>query len=237
MPGQFALPLLPDPDFGAGRFIIAPCNEQAHDFICRWPDWPARSAALYGPAGSGKSHLAHIWRVRADALLLAGHELAAKFAEVQSSLRPVVIEDFDRDPADAVREHLVMELFDHPRRAILLTGRLPPQQWPSATGDWKSRLQSLIACALLPPDDAFLAALTRSLFGARQLQVPHAAAGRIVTLIERTPEAVVRLVAAADMKALAEKRPVSLRLIMELLGGDETGLAAAGRPEEKVQPL
>jgi hypothetical protein len=40
---------------------------------------------------------------------------------------------------------------------------------------------------------------------------------RIVTHVERTPQAVAAFVARADKKALAEKRPVTDRLVVELI--------------------
>ena len=67
MPGQLVFPFGVEPALGREDFILAPCNEQAVQFIRRWPDWPMPTAALYGPAHSGKTHLAAIWRKMADA--------------------------------------------------------------------------------------------------------------------------------------------------------------------------
>ena len=47
-----------------------PGNREAVAFIDAWPDWPAPAAALYGPSGSGKSHLVSIWAQRADARIV-----------------------------------------------------------------------------------------------------------------------------------------------------------------------
>ncbi len=218
MSKQFVLPFANSPEPGLGNFIIAACNEQACDFIGRWPDWPAPVAALFGPAGCGKSHLASIWRARADAKLLVARDVAPGGTRPVLFSGALVIEDMDRVPPDASRDHLLIDLFDHPGTSLLLTGRLPPAQWPAATGDWRSRLQSLIALEVLPPDDGLLAALVKRHFAARQLQVPGSVVNRIVTHLERTPGAVARFIEAADCKALSERRPISLRLVMEMLG-------------------
>jgi chromosomal replication initiation ATPase DnaA len=236
MPDQFALPLMHSPRFTDIRFMVAPCNEQAFDFVRRWPDWPAPAAALFGPSGCGKTHLAHVWRMRADALLIEVREFAAKFAAARKSTRPLVIEDLDREPPDAAREHQLIELLDHPRRTVLFTGSSPPQEWPCVTGDWKSRAASLLAFGIDAPDDGFLSALARNLFAARQLTVPPQVAELIVTRLERTPDAIAGFVAAADQKAFCAKRPVSLRLVLEML--DETGADGlfAAEPAE-VRPV
>ncbi|HEX5279889.1 MAG TPA: hypothetical protein VFW28_07400 [Micropepsaceae bacterium] len=236
MPDQFVLPLLHEPDLTYGRFIVAPCNERAFDFINRWPDWPAPAAALFGPPGSGKTHLAHVWRARTDALLVDGRELGSKLTDLRKSSRHLVIEDIERELPDGAREHLLMELLDYPRRTILFTSRTPPVQWTCATGDWRSRAASLLAFGVDPADDGFLSALAQSLFAARQLAVSPEVAELIVTRLERTPDAIADFVAAADEKAFCAKRPVSLRLVLEMLGENAAaGVSSAGPAE--IRPL
>jgi chromosomal replication initiation ATPase DnaA len=218
MATQFILPFADSPVRNAGTVIIGACNRQASDFLGRWPDWPAPAAALFGPGGCGKSHLADIWRNRTGANLISAGNLAAR-AHPHSLSGALVIEDLDRVPPDASRDHVLVELFDTPGTSLLLTGRSPPAQWPAATGDWSSRLRSLVALEIWPPDDEFLAALMERHFAERQLEVPASVVIGILTHIERTPDAVLRFIESADRKALSEKRPVSLRLVMEMLGG------------------
>lgn len=236
MSNQYALPLLHAPELTDGRFIVAPCNHQAFDFVRRWPDWPAPAAVLFGPAGCGKTHLAHLWRARADALLIEGREFEAKFAEARKSMRPVVIEDIDREPTDGAREHLLMELVDHPRRTILFTGRTSPGQWTCVSGDWRSRAASLLGFGIDAPDDGFLSALARNLFAARQLAVSPEVAELIVTRLQRTPDAIASFVAAADVRALCTKRPVSLRLVLEMLDESRAEGSSSACPAE-AHPL
>jgi chromosomal replication initiation ATPase DnaA len=65
----------------------------------------------------------------------------------------------------------------------------------------------------------------RKHFVDRQLDVPEAIIRRIINHVERTPAAMATFVADADAKALAEKRAITSRLIIELLdaGGSQTG--------------
>jgi len=48
-------------------FLESGSNAAALALVERWPDWPSYAAAIAGPHGSGKSHLASIWAEQAGA--------------------------------------------------------------------------------------------------------------------------------------------------------------------------
>lgn len=219
------MPFGVQPAFKRETFVSAPCNEAAFAFGQRWPDWPQRAAALYGPPGSGKSHLAAIWAEISSARIIAASELTPDTVETSNDPTAFVIEDFDHAAPTPLRDQALLSLSDRPGTWLLLTGRTAPAQWPVVVADLKSRLTSLIALPVWAPDDTLLSALVRKHFADRQLDVPDSVIRRIITHVERTPAAVAAFVADADAKALAEKRAITGRLIVELLdsGAPESG--------------
>ena len=224
MADQLVIPFAVEPNFAAANFIVAPCNEQADAFITRWPDWPVRAAALYGPAGCGKSHLAMVWS------RMAGAHILSASASTDASLAFLadhrddgfVIEDVDREPPTRERDAFLMALFERANGTMLLTGRAAPSAWPVATPDLTSRFQSLIALPMWAPDDVLLRQLVAKHFADRQVKPSESAIERIVSHVERTPAAIAAFVERADLKALAEKRGVTERLVLGLLEA-ETG--------------
>ena len=219
MRGQLVFPFGVEPALGREDFILAPCNEQAVQFIRRWPDWPTTAAAIYGPPHCGKTHLAAVWRDMADAEGLPARDLTPEMVPAIASRAgcAILIEDVDRDEPCEDRDRALLALLDRPAGALLLTGRAPPSDWPVAVRDLKSRFCALIAFPMWVPDDKLLCALVTKHFADRQLEVTEGVVRRIVTHVERTPEAVAAFVARADKKALAEKRPVTDRLVVELI--------------------
>ena len=212
---QLVLPFGVEPAKGRDAFIVAPCNEQAFRFVESWPDWPARAAALHGPAGSGKSHLLSVWQARSKAMIVAAPGIDATVIE---SADAIGVEGMDDTGGDLeARDRALMSLFERRSGTLLLTGRSAPSQWPVALADLRSRFDSLIAFALRMPDDALLAGLVRKYFTDRQLEAGDAIVRRIVTHVERTPEAIAAFIARADAKAMAEKRAVTDRLVTELI--------------------
>jgi len=81
MAGQLVFPFGVEPALGREDFILAPCNEQAIQFIKRWPDWPTRTAAIFGPAHCGKTHLAAIWQSMTNAQTVSARDVISSSAE------------------------------------------------------------------------------------------------------------------------------------------------------------
>src|SRR3954469_19739321 len=92
-PRQLALALGFRESFARDDFLPGPSNAAALGLIEGWPDWPARTVALVGPEGSGKSHLAAIWATAAGARLIAGHAIEPAGVPMAVATGALVIED------------------------------------------------------------------------------------------------------------------------------------------------
>ena len=42
------------------EFFVSPSNQEAYDFINSWPKWIKKIVNIFGPPGSGKTHIASI---------------------------------------------------------------------------------------------------------------------------------------------------------------------------------
>jgi chromosomal replication initiation ATPase DnaA len=210
---QLVLPLETRSAQGRADFIVAPGNERAVAFIDSYPHWPAPAAVLHGPAASGKSHLAAVWAGKAGGTIVEAHCLGDILPQ-----GPLVVENV----AKGVPEAPLFALLERGAR-LLLTSQLPAGEWPRAFDlalpDLASRLRALLVFPLWAPDDALLMGLAVKLFADRQLQVPESVIAHMIRSLDRSPGAIRDFVAQADAVALAEKRPINLNLIKELLVG------------------
>jgi chromosomal replication initiation ATPase DnaA len=221
LPSQLVLPLPQRAVLTREDFVVSPANAQAVAFFDSWPNWQVSAAAIYGPSGSGKSHLAAIWKAASGAAVVSASSLGGELAPLCAPGTAMIIEDIDTMPATPERDRALFVLLEHAGfgAPILLTGKEPPAAWSTALPDLASRFSALLALPLWAPDDALLAGIARKLFADRQLAVPDAVISRMLQFLERSPAAVRDFVAQADAKALAEARPVNLALIRELLSG------------------
>ena len=213
---QLVLPLQTRSAQGRADFIVAPGNARAVAFIDSFPNWPAPAAALHGPPASGKSHLAAVWADRAGAQVIEASQLGADIPA-----GALVVENVGL----GVPEAPLFALLER-GAPLLLTAQLPPSDWPQAfklaLPDLNSRLRALLAFDLWAPDDALLMGLAVKLFADRQLMVPESVVAHMIRSLERSPGAIRDFIARADAVALAEKRPVNLSLIKDLLAGPPT---------------
>ncbi|MFC3676939.1 HdaA/DnaA family protein [Ferrovibrio xuzhouensis] len=196
-------------------FLVAAGNEAALGWLDRWPDWPNQALVLHGAAGSGKTHLAHIWAARSNARLIVPADLT-KDAVDGLARQPLGLDDADRGADPVALFHLV-NLMRERGHGLLQTGSLPPAQWSYTLPDLMSRLKAMPAAGIAPPDDALLAAVLVKLFSDRQLHVGEDVVRYLVPRIERSFHAARHWVAALDAAALSEGRAVTVALARRLL--------------------
>jgi chromosomal replication initiation ATPase DnaA len=214
---QLALDLAGEPAFTAEDFLISPCNAAAQGWVVRWPAWPAFALALSGPAGSGKTHLAHIFAARSGSLILAAGDLSQDSVADLAESDGVVVEDADLGVDETALFHL-FNLLREMHRPLLLTGRLPPARWKFTLPDLRSRLASLPLASIGAPDDALLESVLIKLFADRQLRIGLEVVNYILPRMERSFAAARGLVEALDRAALEGGRAVTVPLVRTIIG-------------------
>ncbi|MCC6914067.1 MAG: DNA replication protein [Rhodospirillaceae bacterium] len=214
---QLALDLGHRPAFGREDFLVAPGNQDAVEWIDRWPEWPGHILALFGPAGCGKSHLAQVFALRAQAVAIAAPDLTTDaVGALLGKYKAFLLEE-----GEACDERALFHLFNGVRESkgtLLLTGREPPARWATELKDLKSRLSSIPAVPIAPPDDAMMEAVLVKLFSDRQLGVAPDVIAYVLRRIDRSFAAARRLVATADKESLAGKRPITIPLMKTIIG-------------------
>lgn len=219
-PSQLILDLGRAPAFAASDFVVAGGNAEAMGWIERWPEWPAQVLALCGPAGSGKSHLAHIFAARSRGAVLAAATLRGEIVADLAALPAVAIEDADRGVDEAALLHLY-NLARENGRHLLLTGREPPSRWPLRLPDLRSRLAAVPVAAIGAPDDALLGALLLKLLDDRQLRVGPDVPPYLLARLDRSFAAIRRAVEMLDGEAMARHRSITVpfaREVLDLIG-------------------
>jgi chromosomal replication initiation ATPase DnaA len=202
--------------FSGEDFLVAPSNQAAVAWLDRWPDWPSQGLALHGPAGSGKTHLAHVFQARAGARMLAAADLAQSTPpQLLAGARAAIL-----DGAPPLDERALLHLYNHIAETggdLLIVAREAPARWSVRLPDLASRLSALPAVRIDPPDDRLMEALLIKLFADRQLAVAPEVVTYLSLRVERSFEALRRIVGMLDRESLARHRAVTLALAREIV--------------------
>jgi chromosomal replication initiation ATPase DnaA len=220
---QLVLDLPVEPRFGRDDFLVSPSNEEAYSLLERWPDWPNPFLHLRGPAGSGKSHLAAIWALRAEAPVLPAASVTDEISAALADVPALVLENVDQGPfAEGALFHLV-NIARERQISVLLTSAAPFECCGIATPDLLSRLRLAPSTEIHPPDDALLKAVLVKLFVDRQLVVDTSVVDYIATRIERSLARAAEVVAALDREGLSRGRRITRPVAAALLAEQDDG--------------
>jgi chromosomal replication initiation ATPase DnaA len=215
---QLALAFPHRPALEREDFLVAPANADAVAWIDAWPGWPAAALVVHGPTGSGKTHLAQTWRLKANAQQLDARSIATGDLPSMLDAAPAfVIEDVDRNPPEPRAWFHLLNLLGERRQSAVFTAREAPARWNLSLADLASRVRALPAVGISTPDEHLVEAVLVKQLADRQLRVPPDTVRYVATRLERSLAAVGRIAAALDAAALAAKRPLTIPLARDVM--------------------
>ncbi|EJC78722.1 ATPase involved in DNA replication initiation [Rhizobium leguminosarum bv. trifolii WSM2297] len=211
------LPLVFSHDAASGRddLLISERLAAAVSIVDAWPAWPSPVVVLAGPVGSGKSHLARIWRELSGAVDI--HPELGSDAAIVAAAGPVLFEDADRRGFDDNALFHVINSVRENGTNLLITSRLWPISWPVLLPDLRSRLKAATVVEIGEPDEALLSQVIVKLFADRQLYIDDKLVLYIVNRMERSLNAAQTIVERLDRLALSRGAKITRALAAEVL--------------------
>lgn len=200
---------------GRDDLLVSARMEAAIGLIDSWPNWPSPVVIVTGPAGSGKSHLASIWREASGAVDISPK--SGSDASLTAAGSPVIFEDADHAEFSETELFHVINSVRQNGTALLMTARTWPTAWAVELPDLKSRLRAATMVEIGEPDEALLSQLIVKLFADRQLHVDDRLVGYVVQRIDRSFEAAQAVVERIDSIALARRAKVTRAIAGEAI--------------------
>jgi len=197
-------------------FYVSSSNQEAYDFINSWPKWIKRIINIFGPSGSGKSHLASILKSKTSCLHINSNELNEKtFLEFKTK-EVLIIENLD----EKISEELLFSLWNialQDNKYLLITSRKIISLYKFKLRDLISRVNSSLTIGIKLPSDDLISVILAKNFSDKQIRVEKNHIDYIIKRIDRSYEKISQFILTLDKYSLKKGSPFSLKLIKEVL--------------------
>ena len=197
-------------------FYVSPSNQEAYDIITSWPKWIKRTVNIFGPSGSGKSHLASILKSKTSYLQVEGKNLCDEIFFKFKIKEALIIENLN----EKVSEKLVFSLWNtilQDNKYLLITSKKPINSFKFKLRDLMSRVTSSLIIGINLPSDDLISVILAKNFSDKQIKVEKKHIDYIIKRIDRSYEKISQFILTLDKYSLKKGSPFSLKLIKEVL--------------------
>ena len=197
-------------------FYVSSSNQEAYDFINSWPKWIKRIINIFGPAGSGKSHLASMLKSKTSCLWIDSNELSEKTFLKFKTKEALIIENLN----ETISEKLLFTLWNialQDNKYFLITSKKPINSYKFKMNDLVSRVNSSLIIGISLPSDDLISVILAKNFSDKQIKVEKKHIDYIIKRIDRSYEKISQFILTLDKYSLKKGSPFSLKLIKEVL--------------------
>ena len=197
-------------------FYVSPSNKEAYDFINNWPKWIKRIVNIFGPSGSGKSHLSSILKTKTKCLEISSSELNENIIFEFKTKETLIIENFNEE----IPEELLFSIWNvalQDNKYFLINSIKPINSYKFKLPDLISRIKSSLIIGIRLPNDDLIGAIIAKNFSDKQIMVEAKHIDYIIKRIDRSYENISRFILTLDTYSLKKGSPFGLKLIKEVL--------------------
>ena len=200
-------------------FYVSSSNKEAYDFIESWPKWLKRIVNIFGPPGSGKSHLASILKNKTSSYSVESNALNEKNDKIFFEFKTreaLIIEDLN----EKVSENLLFSLWNvalQDNKYLLITSLKPINLFKFKLIDLQSRVNSSVFIGIKLPSDDLISVILSKNFSDKQIKVEKKHIDYIIKRIDRSYEKISQFIQILDKYSLKKGTPFNLKLIKEVL--------------------
>ena len=226
---QMALPLKFKSIKNRENYLVSKCNIEAFNLIENSLFWQNKKkinsipgAIIYGPKGSGKTHLCSIFKQNVDCDYLTS--LSNNSLEQVTEGKSFILDNFlpgKRYPSELVM-HFINQVTNK-EGSLLLLSRQSPYEMNWKLDDLNSRIRSLVSSEIKLPDDDLLYSLIVKYSSEKNLFLSDKKLIYILERLDRSFESVIKVIDRLDTYSLEVNEKVTynnIKIILDDLNED-----------------
>ena len=193
--------------YGREAFWVAPCNSQAVAWIDKYPNWPVPAVFIYGPAGSGKTHLVHLFTDN----VIDGRTLTSDYHPPFQ--KKIAVENVDHLASEEALLHLFNFIKELGGNLLLTAQKMPRFSLP----DLQSRMALVPKIEIEMPDEQVIQMVAKKAFEDRHILVEESVLSYLSTHLTRSFPLVQRVIGLADKKSLSAGRKITIPILKQAI--------------------
>lgn len=216
MTEQLIFRFLSNKIYSKDDFYVTKSNKEAFVLVESWPKWLKRSLNIFGPSGSGKSHLVSIFEKKTSFVKIECSDLSDKIFMQFKLKESLIIENLD----DNVPEKILYSLFNmasQDNKYILITSKKSLASFNFSLDDLQSRVNSSTIVEIKPPDDDLINVILSKNFSDRQINIDKKHIDYIIKRTDRSYEKISQFISNLDNYSLRKGQSVGIKIIKEVL--------------------
>lgn len=216
MTSQIPLNLSFLPSYSRQDYVVNGQNKQLISLLDIWPKWQNSWLLIEGEQGAGKTHLAHIFASKMNAIFITDTKIDMHtIINQQQSLvidMPLPVKQQSQDDLF----HLINHVKESQKFGVILLEPLIEIDFP-VLPDLRSRLAQMMRFRLELPNDDTLKALVIKLLSDRQLGLSGAQIQWLIPRLRRSYAFVQQYIANVDKASLADKKKITQTILKQEL--------------------
>jgi len=216
MTDQLILKFPSDKNYSKEDFFVTSSNKEAYDFINSWPKWVKRIVNIFGPPGSGKTHITSILKSKTSVLETESNLLNDNIFFKFKTKEALIIKNLNEN----ISEKLFFSLWNtviQDNKYLLITSIDPISTYKLKLLDLKSRIRSCMSIRIKLPSDELISVILAKNFSDKQIAVEKKHIDYIIKRIDRSYEKISQFISILDRYSLKKASPLNLKLIKEVL--------------------
>ena len=198
-------------------FYVSSNNFSAYKLIESWPKWPGKWLNVFGPPGSGKTHLSKILEKKTSKIkILNAQNLTNNTINEIEKFDCIIIDDFGR----TVDEKLMYSILNFSKqfdKFIVINSAESLKIKHFKLKDLQSRINSFIYIGIEPPTDDLLEVIISKSFSDKQIKFDPKLANYIIKNIDRSYDKLFKFIKDIDDLSLSSGKSININLIKKVL--------------------
>ena len=198
-------------------FYVSSNNFSAYQLIESWPNWPGKWLNIFGPMGSGKTHLSKILEKKIKRVMIIDEtKINNKVIQNLNSFDCLIIDAF----SNKIEENLLYSILNQTKQLdsfMLINSKFPLKKFEFKLPDLRSRINSFNFIGIdLPTDDLLKVIISKS-FSDKQINLNPKITEYIIKNVERSYEKMFKFLSDLDKMSLSSGKSININLIKKVL--------------------